>query len=112
MYLRIFSLGLSLVVAACGSSAENRVATAAPEDRIECATGGAADFARSCAIERGEGTRIVLRNGDGGFRRIDLSPDGTITAADGSDLAGGKPLPDGRFELILGQDRYRLPPRP
>ncbi len=112
MSLRIFSLGLSLVVCACGPTTENKVATAAPNDRIECATGGATDFSKSCAIERGEGTRIVLRNADGGFRRIDLAPDGTITAADGSDAADGKPLSNGSFELVLGQDRYRLPPRP
>jgi hypothetical protein len=112
MSLRIFNVGLLLVVTACGPAAENKVATAAPDARIECATGGAADFTESCAIERGDGPRIVLRNADGGFRRIDLATDGTITAADGSDEAGGKPLPDGRFELSLGRDRYRLPSRP
>lgn len=136
MFLRISSVALLLVATACGPAPENKVATAAPEDRIDCATGGAADFSKTCAIERdeetridcatsgaadfsktcaierGEGTRIVLRNADGGFRRIDIAADGTITAADGSDEADGKPLPDGRFELVLGRDRYRLPPRP
>ncbi len=112
MSLRIFSVGLLLAAAACGPNAENKVAAAAPDDRIECATGGAVDFSKACAIERDAGTRIVLRNADGGFRRIDLAADGTITAADGSDTAQGKPLPDGRFELSLGRDRYRLPPRP
>ncbi len=112
MSLRTSSLGLLLVATACGPKAEDKVATAAPDDRIECATGGAPDFSKACAIERGAGSRIVLRNADGGFRRIDLAVDGTITAADGSDAARGKPLPDGRFELVLGRDRYRLPPRP
>jgi hypothetical protein len=111
MSLRIYSLILVLAAAACGPAAENRVAAAAPDDRIECATGGAAEFAKTCAIERGEGTALILRHTDGGFRRINLSEDGTITAADGSDAPGGKVLPDGRFELTLGSDRYRLPPR-
>ena len=112
MSLRISSLGLWLVATACGPAAENKVATAEPNDRIDCATGGATDFSKTCAIERGEGSHIVLRHADGGFRRIDLAKDGTITALDGSDEAGGKPLPDGHFELTLGRDRDRLPPRP
>lgn len=108
--LRIFSLGLCAALTACGAAPDDKVATAAPDDRIECATGGAADFSKSCAIEKSDGTRIVLRHGDGGFRRVDIAADGTITAADGSDEPGGKMLPDGRFELTLGSDRYRLPP--
>ena len=109
MFLRIFSLCLVLTVAACAAP-EDKVATAAPDDRIECATGGATDFTRACAVEKGEGTQIVLRHANGGFRRIDLSADGTITATDGSDEPNGKVLHDGRFELTLGSDRYRLPP--
>jgi hypothetical protein len=111
MSLRIFSFGVLLAATACGPTAENKVATAAPDDLIECATGGGPDFTRSCAIERGSGSPFILRHADGGFRRIDLAGDGTITALDGSDEARGEPLPDGRFELILGRDRYRLPPR-
>lgn len=113
MSSRIFSLGvaLTLTLTACGAAPEDKVATAAPDDRIECALGGAAAFAADCAIERGEGNRLVLRHADGGFRRIDLATDGTISAADGSDQPGGAMLPDGRFELTLGSDRYRLPPR-
>jgi len=111
MYLRIFSLTLCVVLAACGTSPDDRVASAAPDDRIECATSGAADFSKACAIEKTDGTLIVLRHADGGFRRIDIAADGTISAADGSDEPSGKVLPDGRFELSLGSDRYRLPPR-
>ena len=111
MFSRIFSLTLAFAVAGCGTNGEDKVATAAPDDRIECAVGGAADFARACAVERGEGTMLVLRHADGGFRRIDLAADGTITAADGSDEPNGKVMPDGRFELTIGSDRYRLPPR-
>jgi hypothetical protein len=109
MFLRTFSLGIMIALAACSAAPEDKVATAAPDDRIECATGGAIDFTRACAVEKGEGTALVLRHADGGFRRIDLAPDGTITASDGSDDPNGKALPDGRFELTLGSDRYRLP---
>ena len=111
MFSRTFSLTLTVVLAGCGTNGEDKVATAAPDDRIECAVGGATDFTRACAVERGEGTMLVLRHADGGFRRVDLSADGTITAADGSDEPGGKVMPDGRFELNIGPDRYRLPPR-
>ncbi len=109
--LRIFSLGIVLAVAGCGAAEDDKVATAAPDDRIECAVGGAVDFTRTCAVERGDGPALVLRHSDGGFRRIDLADDGTVSAADGSDAPDGKALPDGRFELTLSSDRYRLPPR-
>jgi len=111
MSLRIFSIAALLALAACGKADDDRVAAAAPDDRIECATGGAADFTRTCAVERAGDGALTLRHADGGFIRIDLAPDGTISAADGSGVAAGKPLPDGRFELVLGDNRYRLPPR-
>jgi hypothetical protein len=111
MFLRIFSLCFALAMAACSPAPEDKVATAAPDDRLECALARATEFARDCAVERGEGTMLVLRHADGGFRRIELAADGTISAADGSDEPDGKMLPDGRFELTLGNDRYRLPPR-
>jgi hypothetical protein len=111
MFLRISSVGLLLGVTACGTTGEDKVAAAAPDDRIECAIAGATDFTKVCAVERGDGNVLVLRHSNGGFRRIDLANDGTISAADGSDEPGGKALPDGRFELSLGTDRYRLPPR-
>jgi hypothetical protein len=111
MSLRIFSLGLCATLTACGAAPDDKVATVAPDDRIECATGGAVDFSKNCAIEKSGGTLIVLRHSDGGFRRVDIADDGTITAADGSDAPAGKMLPDGRFELTLGNDHYRLPPR-
>lgn len=111
MFSRTFNLCLLLVLAACESKEEDKVALAAPDDLIECAVDGAAEFLKACVVEKGEGTILVLRHEGGGFRRIDLAVDGTISAADGSDEAGGKPLADGRFELTLGSDRYRLPPR-
>jgi hypothetical protein len=111
MFSRISSLSLLLALVACGVKEDDKVATAAPDDRIACALHGAGDFTKSCAVEAGEGTMLTLRHADGGFRRIDLAPNGTLSAFDGSDAAGGKMLPDGRFELVIGGDRYRLPPR-
>lgn len=111
MSLRIFSIVICSFVAACGAPEDDKVASAKPDDRIECALAGAVDFGRSCAVEKGEGTRLILRHSDGGFRAVELDADGTLSAADGSDVAGGKMLSDGRFELVLGADRYRLPPR-
>jgi hypothetical protein len=80
-------------------------------DRIECAVGGKG-FERSCAIERSAGPAVLtLRNADGGFHRLSIAPDNTISAADGADLATGHALADGRLEVGIGSDRYRLPAR-
>ncbi len=111
MFLRTFSLCLALTGSACGSKVDDKVAVVALDDRIECALGGGSDFVRACVLEKREGPGFVLRDEGGGFRRIDVAADGTISAADGSDVAGGQVLPDGRFELTLGSDRFRLPPR-
>jgi hypothetical protein len=111
MCLRTSSLCLALALTGCGVQGEDKVADAAPDDRIECAVSGAKEFAQACAIDRSDPTALILRHADGGFRRIELAEDGTIEAADGSEVPEGKPLPDDRFELALGNDRYRLPER-
>lgn len=111
MSLRTSRIAFLLALAGCGAKQDDKVATAAPDDRIECAMNGAQAFAKSCAVERGEGALLVLRHADGGFRRINIASDGAISPADGSDAATGQPLPDGRFELQISGDRYRLPQR-
>ena len=111
MFLRTSSLYLALTVAACGSKPDDKVAVVPLADRIDCALDGVADFTKACVLEKAGEIRFVLHHKDGGFRRIDVAPDGTISAADGSAVAGGEVLPDGRFELTMGSDRYRLPPR-
>lgn len=111
MFLRTSSLYLALIVAACGSRPDDTVAVVPLADRIDCALDGVANFAKACVLEKAGGIRFVLHHPGGGFRRIDVAPDGTISAADGSAVAGGEVLPDGRFELTMGSDRYRLPPR-
>jgi hypothetical protein len=111
MFMRIFSVPLALLVVGCSAEpiVENKVSQAKAEDQIECAVGGASDFARACAIERGEGTMLTLRHGDGGFRRLTLEADGTIDTADGADALTVQTLSDGRTEVTIGDDRYRLP---
>ncbi len=93
------------MLAGCASNTPQ--AAGEPADRIDCAL-GTADFARTCAIER-QPAVLILRHPDGGFRRLDVAPDRTLTAADGAGEVVGKPLPDGRLEIALGGDRYRLP---
>jgi hypothetical protein len=113
MSLRTFSAIAALLLAGCGSAGgDDKVATAAPESRIECATGGAERFSRSCAIERsGDGTRWTIRHADGGFRILDVTSDLAVSTADGAVPLTGQPLPDGRLEVVAGTDRYRLPPK-
>lgn len=111
MFMRISSAALFLMLSSCGVApvVENKFSQAKPDDRIECALGGTQDFTRVCAIERGEGTVLTLRHSDGGFRRLTLEPDGTIDSADGADAVAVKTLSDGRSEITVGDDRYRLP---
>jgi hypothetical protein len=109
--MRTFSVALALLLVGCGTEpvGENKVTQAKAEDRIECALGGNGDFARNCAIERGEGNVIVLRHENGGFRKLTLDPDGTIDTADGADTLTLQTLSDGRTEIRIGYDSYRLP---
>ncbi len=109
--MRIFSTALLLTVTACSAEPviENKVASAKPDDRVECAIGKGSDFANDCAIERGEGISLVVRHNDGGFRRLTLTADGSIDTADGADAISVQPLSDGRTEVKIGEDRYRLP---
>ena len=100
----------ALLLAACGGSGEQKAPEAGAA--IECAIGGAA-FERSCTVERSEGENgltLTIRNARGGFRRLLLPRDGSgARAADGAERATVTVLPDGRAEVALGGDRYRLP---
>lgn len=109
--MRIFSAALMLLVGGCSGEpvVDNKVSQAKADDKIECAVGGALQFAVSCAIERGESAILTLRHSDGGFRRFTLEADGTIDTADGADALTLKTLDDGRAEITVGEDRYRLP---
>jgi hypothetical protein len=82
-----------------------------PDNRIDCAPAGAAAFARVCSVEveASAGGRILtLREAGGGFRRLRVTADG-VAAADGAEPARATRLADGRLEVAIGGDRFRLP---
>jgi hypothetical protein len=106
--MRIASAIALLTLAACGGGGEE----ARAGETIECAIAGAA-FSRGCTMERREGREgltLVIRNEAGGFRRLLLPRDGSgAVAADGSERARVAVIGDGRAEVAIGGDRYRLP---
>lgn len=106
--MRISSAGLIILVAACGQQGEDKVAAAPADDRIECAMKGEAQFTKACAIERDERS-LILRHADGGFRRLELDNAMALSAADGAGVLAGTATADGRLEVDLDGDRYRIP---
>jgi hypothetical protein len=101
--------------AVAGGNVEQAAAPAAPigdDGSIECAIAGRR-FARNCMLEQREGPRglmLTIRNADGGFRRLVLPRDGSgAVAADGAERARVTVMADGRAEVSIGGDRYRLP---
>jgi len=128
--MRIGPALAAFALASCGGGEENGTADAdsgkaaaadeaapapalAEDGTIECAIGGGR-FERSCTVERREGPqglRLTIRNAEGGFRRLLLPRDGSgAVAADGAEPAQVTVLADGRAEVAIGGDRYRLPP--
>ena len=83
------------------------------DDRVACALAGEPEFSAQCEVERvqnGETRELVLRHPDGGFRRFEIVTDGRgLVAADGAEEAVVTPLADGRIQLSVGDDRYRIP---
>ena len=125
MSLRIFSVGISLIVAACGGPPEgvtpgnvqevvSGAPAEAPAEHIACAIGGG-DYADVCTIDRtrtADGALLTIRHPDGGFRRLRVSGDGkTIAAADGAALAQVIGRGEAGIEIAIGDARYRLPLR-
>ena len=120
--MRIAVLAAIASLSACGEEVQENeaptteAAAAAPQEaedpRIECAIGGS-PFESSCTIETREtdaGLAVVIRSADGGFRRLLLPRDGSgALAADGAEPATVTVLGDGRAEVAIGGDRYRLP---
>jgi hypothetical protein len=108
--MKVFAPLTALLLLSCGEGGEQQARSDAPS--IECAIGGGG-FERNCTVERSEGEdglTLVVRNARGGFRRILLPRDGSgARAADGAERASVTVLPDGRAEVALGGDRYRLP---
>jgi hypothetical protein len=95
-----------------GNESASAVEPVAEDGTIECAAGGRG-FARNCTLEQREGPQgltLTIRNAEGGFRRLLLPRDGSgAVAADGAEPAEVTVLPDGRAEVSIGGDRYRLP---
>lgn len=100
---------LPLLLAAC-SEAQSDDPPAGP--MVACALAGAAEFSAECTMERvagPDGTQLIVRHPDGGFRRFDLGVPGRgIVTADGADQAVVH-LGEGMAEVTVGEDRYRLP---
>ena len=84
-----------------------------PDNRIECQVAGSANFTRTCSLDRAERPDrllLTIRKSDGGFRRIlAANDDRGLIAADGSERAEIALLNDGRIEVSIGGDRFRLP---
>lgn len=83
------------------------------DDRVLCALGDEVEFTEQCDVERvqnGDRRELVMRHPDGGFRRFEIVTDGRgLAAADGAEEAVVTPLSDGRIQLTVGTDRYRMP---
>lgn len=121
--MRISSLVAPLLLVACGqqptvpsalsNAIENAQATAGGDERIECAAASATAFARDCTVERtqaAEGLILTVRRPDNGFHRLLVVSDGRgVIAADGAEVAKVTLIGDGRIEVAIGGDRYRLP---
>lgn len=113
---RALAAGLSLLLAACSGQstpAEPESLTGVDESRVSCALAGEAEFIAQCDVERvqnGDKRELVIRHPDGGFRRFTIVTDGRgLVAADGAEEAVVTPLADGRIQLSVGTDRYRIP---
>jgi len=112
----LLAAGLLLALAGCSgpSAPADPGALAGDEDaRVSCALAGETEFTEQCDVERvqkGERRELVMRHPDGGFRRFEIVTDGRgLVAADGSEEAVVTPLADGRIQLSVGSDRYRIP---
>jgi hypothetical protein len=121
----IFKLAVPLLLvaglAACGDDANGDLKNAESEadeaaaldGKVECALAGSAAFERTCTTEQiagSNGTILVIRHPDGGFRRFDILTDGRgLAPADGFDETKISLLSDGMIEVSSGDDKYRLP---
>ncbi len=125
MSMPIFKPALPLLVAvglsACGGDAAGDLQNAesdadeaaALDGKVECALAGSTAFQRTCTTEQivgSEGTILVIRHPDGGFRRFDILTDGRgLAPADGFDETKISLRSDGMIEVSSGDDKYRLP---
>jgi hypothetical protein len=101
------------VLVGCSGETQRDPVAGADDSRVACALGSDTEFAQKCDVERvqnGDRRELVLRHPDGGFRRFEIVTDGRgLIAADGAEQAVVTPLEDGRIQLSVGDDRYRIP---
>ncbi len=101
------------MLAGCSGETQPDPVAEADDSRVACALGSDTEFAQKCDVERvqnGDRRELVLRHPDGGFRRFEIVTDGRgLIAADGAEQAVVTPLADGRIQLSVGDDRYRIP---
>ncbi len=111
--MRTSSVWLAFLIIGCGADPViiDPMSHVDAVNKVDCALGGARAFVAACTIERGNGTALTLRHRDGGFRRLMLKADGVFATADGAETVNLRLLNDGRSEIIIGEDRYRLPER-
>ena len=108
----IFLALLAALPVACSRGEGNSTTAAleAGDTLIDCATGNA-DFEHVCTVEQ-SGTAqnriLVVRRPDGGFRRFMIGAQGLI-AADGAEQPAVTAMSDGRMEVSVGGERYRIP---
>ncbi len=121
IFRSVLLLSLVIGLSACGSDADGDLKTAendadeaaALDGKVECALAGSTTFERTCTTEQiagAEGTILVIRHPDGGFRRFDILIDGRgLAPADGFDETKISLLSEGMIEVSSGDDKYRLP---
>ena len=100
------------VTAACDRSGGDGT-SANEDDKIDCRIGRATTFEHICAVEQAtseSGRILVIRKPDGGFRRLLVTADGRgVVAADGAEPAVVAMAGDGRIDVAIGGDNFRLP---
>lgn len=114
--MRISSLASLLLLAACGGKAGTEgesVAAKADAATVVCRVDGEPEFAPHCTLHQAAGASgpvWTVTGPTGGFRRFLVSEDGrTLRAADGAEPAVVTPIGPDMIEVLVANDRYRLP---
>ncbi len=105
---------LLAILGGCERKAEDPViAAAARAATVPCALSGSTTFADECGVERlvaGDGLTLVMHHPDGGFRKLLVATDGRgVVTADGAQDATVTVIDPATIEVVVGDDRYRLP---
>ncbi len=92
-----------MALASCSPDAAD-----APEgEQVACALDDAENFAEVCVLQR-DGPRFIVYRPDGGFRRFEPVAGQGVRSIDGADAAIITDLADGRTEIAVDGDRYRV----